>query len=61
MMKVPHNPDKWRTSSFSGEQTDCVQLHPDGAVRDSKNPNGPSLELPFARLVSAVKAGRLTR
>lgn len=61
MMKVPHNPDKWRTSSFSAEQTDCVEVHPDGAVRDSKNPDGPVLRVGFAGLLAAVKADCLTR
>ncbi len=61
MMKIAHDSDGWRTSSYSAEQTDCVQLHQDGAVRDSKNPDGPVLKLRFAGLVSAVKTDRLTR
>lgn len=56
MMKVP---DRWRKSSFSGEQTDCVELGSSGAVRDSKNPTGPVLSLPLGRLLAAVKTGTI--
>ena len=38
----------WRKSSFSGTETDCVELAwpANGvAVRDSKNPTGPVLLL----------------
>jgi hypothetical protein len=51
MTKVPH---KWRKSSYSGPDTDCVELHPDGAVRDSKNPDGPQLRASIVGLVTAV-------
>jgi Domain of unknown function (DUF397) len=38
---------RWRKSSRSGSQTDCVEVAPaaDGGlhVRDSKNPDGPVL------------------
>jgi hypothetical protein len=61
MKTVPEVGDKWRTSSYSAQQTDCVELHPDGAVRDSKNPDGPVLATSLSGLLSAVKAGHLTR
>lgn len=51
--------DGWRTSSFSGTGTECVQLHRSGAVRDSKNPDGPQLTVRVSELVAAVKAGQL--
>lgn len=52
----------WRKSSYSsGNNGDCVELHPAGAVRDSKNPSGPVLGLPWAGLVAAVKADLITR
>jgi hypothetical protein len=54
-------PRGWRKSSFSGEQTDCVELAGGlDAVRDSKNPavhltiNPASVEA----LVASVKAQR---
>lgn len=52
---------RWRKSSFSGAQSDCVEAsHRLDAVRDSKN---PTVALPgdVSRLLDAVKAGRLTR
>ncbi|HEV2783788.1 MAG TPA: DUF397 domain-containing protein [Actinophytocola sp.] len=51
---------RWRKSSFSGEDSSCVELASTlDAVRDSKSPN---LVLSFAGLrefVRAVKAGRI--
>ena len=54
---------RWRKARASGTQggSDCVELHPVGAVRDSKNPNGPRLALPLGGLLAAVKADSLTR
>ncbi|MCP2260603.1 protein of unknown function (DUF397) [Streptoalloteichus tenebrarius] len=57
---------KWRKSSYSGTQTDCVEVaavSPGVAVRDSKNPGGPVLlfeRAGFASFVDRVKSGRLT-
>ncbi|WP_433274244.1 DUF397 domain-containing protein [Actinosynnema sp. CS-041913] len=43
----------WRKSSRSGAATNCVEVRADlGAIRDSKQPDGP--ELPF-RDAHAVK------
>lgn len=50
---TPNDP-RWKTSSYSGEQGDCVELHPDGAVRDSKNPDGPMLLVPLSKVVAAA-------
>ena len=39
----------WRTSSYSGNGGDCVQVAPASdrvLVRDSKNPDGPALAVP---------------
>lgn len=55
MMKVPHDPDGWLKSSHSAQETDCVELHQSGAVRDSKNPDGPALILPIADVVNIAK------
>jgi hypothetical protein len=49
----------WRKSSRSGTATNCVELANTGAVRDSKNPTGPTLTVDLDTLVTAAKAGRL--
>lgn len=52
----------WRKSSFSGgDNGDCVELGNVGAVRDSKNPDGPRLAVSLGVLVAAVKDDRLAR
>lgn len=52
----------WRKSSFSGGDNQCVELADTlGAVRDSKNPNGPALSVDLSRMLAAVKAGHLDR
>ena len=48
---------RFKKSSFSGEQTDCVELAHTGMVRDSKNPRGPILAVPLAGLL-ATRQGR---
>ncbi|HTE86171.1 MAG TPA: DUF397 domain-containing protein, partial [Dehalococcoidia bacterium] len=36
----------WRKSTYSNaEQVDCVEVAVHGAVRDSKNPDGPVLNV----------------
>ncbi len=52
---------RWRKSSHSGGNGgDCVELaHTLAAVRDSKNPTGPTLSVNAAALITAVKAGRI--
>jgi hypothetical protein len=51
----------WRKSTYSGtvEGGDCVELAAHGAVRDSKNPDGPVLSGDITALVAAVKAGQI--
>jgi hypothetical protein len=48
-MTAPHFPETaWRTSSFSGANSNCVQVacaQDAVATRDSKNPTGPRLSL----------------
>lgn len=51
----------WRKSSRSGGDGSCVELAYVGAVRDSKNPDGPRLRVDLPGLLGAVKAGRLGR
>jgi hypothetical protein len=48
----------WRKSSYSGNDHNCVELAA-GAVRDSKNPDGPVLSVDVAALVAAVKRRQL--
>ena len=51
----------WRKSTYSGSADDgnCVELAAHGAVRDSKNPDGPVLSANITALVVAVKAGQI--
>ncbi|WP_367137444.1 DUF397 domain-containing protein [Saccharothrix sp. HUAS TT1] len=42
----------WRKSSFSGSGESCVEVAPVGegvAMRDSKNPGGPTLSFTISR------------
>jgi Domain of unknown function (DUF397) len=54
---------RWRKSSYSGSGNNCVQVSasdPGVAVRDSKDPNGPTLVFSpqhWRTFVAAVKAG----
>jgi hypothetical protein len=51
----------WRKSTYSGttDNSNCVELAEQGAVRDSKNPAGPVLLVDVTALVTAVKSGQL--
>ena len=49
----------WRKAFRSGAQSNCVELANTGAVRDSKNPAGPTLAADLPILLSAIKSGRL--
>ncbi|HEX7658600.1 MAG TPA: DUF397 domain-containing protein [Pseudonocardiaceae bacterium] len=59
-MATPNMHDlRWRTSSYSGNQGQCVEIatmHDGAAIRDSKNPTGGTLMLTG----SAWKAFRTT-
>jgi hypothetical protein len=50
----------WRKSSRSGETGQCVELASFGAVRDSKNPTGPTLTVDLTALITAVKSTKFT-
>jgi hypothetical protein len=54
-------PDEvWRKATFSGQDSDCVEVSSQSRVRDSKNPDGGAL--PGAvDLVHAAKAELLNR
>lgn len=61
MKNVPDAPVAWRKSSHSAQETDCVELAWVGALRDSKNPHGPTLAVDIASLLSAAKRGQFDR
>jgi hypothetical protein len=49
--------ERWRKSRrSSGQNGNCVELSNLGAVRDSKNPTGPTLPCDVTALVRAVKS-----
>jgi len=49
---------EWRKSSFSGSGGNCVQVRQDqAAIRDSKNPAGPSLPVDLPTLLAAIRSG----
>lgn len=51
--------DGWQKSSWSGGSGDCVEVRRDRtAIRDSKNPDGPRLEVTpgmFAALIEWIR------
>ena len=52
----------WRKSSKSNSASQCVEVRGDlAAVRDSKNPSGPTVAADLSRLLATVKSGRLDR
>ena len=59
---MTNGPHRWRRSSYSGTETNCVELAESlDLVRDSKNPDGPSLRVNVVAWLGAVKSGRLAR
>jgi hypothetical protein len=54
-------PHRWRKSSRSSTGPNCVELAATlDHVRDSKNPDGPTLRCDVSVLLADVKAGRLS-
>ncbi|MPZ81911.1 MAG: DUF397 domain-containing protein [Actinophytocola sp.] len=78
-MDTAPRPPRWRTSSFSSNGANCVEVswrkasfssngsacvevsHDLAAVRDSKNPEGPTLGVDLRRFVSVIREGQLDR
>lgn len=53
---------EWRKSSFSGDGGNCVQVRRDlTALRDSKNPTGPTLTADLTHLVTTIRSGTRSR
>jgi len=53
--------NNWHKSTYSNDQSACVEVAHPFAVRDSKNPGGPVLRVDLAAMLSAVRSGRLHR
>lgn len=52
-------PKSWRKSSKSTNSTNCVEVRGDlSAVRDSKNPDGPALEIGSKAVTALVRGIR---
>ena len=52
----------WRKSSRSGGNGgQCVELSQLGAIRDSKNPHGPTLQAKLQAFLTEIKTGHLDR
>jgi hypothetical protein len=51
--------DRWRKASQSTDSGACVEVHPAGAVRDSKSPAGPMLR--FAKWAALAALVDLVR
>ncbi|MFR9727922.1 DUF397 domain-containing protein [Saccharopolyspora sp. MS10] len=50
---------RWQKSSYTNPNGNCVELSvPRGAVRDSKDPDGPVLLVDVAGFLGAVRRGR---
>lgn len=58
-MTVPQDTQRWRKANRSAEQGACVELGSQGAIRDSKNPGGPTLPVDLLSLIAAVKNDRI--
>lgn len=52
---------RWRKSSHSGNDADCVELAlaaPHAMVRDSKNPNAGALKLPTPAFTDLIRVAK---
>lgn len=61
-MGTAPRPHRWRTSSYSSNGSNCVEVSDDlAAVRDSKNVEGPTLRVDLRRFVTALQDGLFDR
>jgi hypothetical protein len=59
-MNVPHDRwTDWKKSTHS-ENNGCVEVHPSGMLRDSKDPAGPTLDVNLKPMIDAAKRGDLS-
>lgn len=55
MGTAPRSP-RWRRSTFSSNGTDCVEVSHDLAtIRDSKNPDGPTLRADLRQFLTILR------
>ncbi|MGI8312301.1 DUF397 domain-containing protein [Saccharopolyspora hattusasensis] len=53
---------KWQKSSYSHANGNCIELTTTlDAIRDSKDPYGPTLSVDVSTFVRAVRQGRFDR
>ncbi|WP_338595727.1 DUF397 domain-containing protein [Saccharopolyspora sp. SCSIO 74807] len=53
---------RWQKSSYSHPSGECVELSiPRGRMRDSKDPDGPTLPVDVPTLLTAIRQGRFDR
>jgi hypothetical protein len=61
-MDTAPRPYRWRTSSYSSNGTNCIEVsHDPTAVRDSKNPEGRTLPVDLRLFVNAIQGGQFDR
>ncbi|WP_083821690.1 DUF397 domain-containing protein [Saccharopolyspora spinosa] len=54
--------NNWRKSSYSNINGDCVEITATlDAIRDSKDPDGPTLAVDVSMFVRSVQHGRFDR
>jgi Domain of unknown function (DUF397) len=57
-MTTPNRRVEWRKATYSDQGNGCVELaNTLDRVRDSKNPNGPTLAVDVHAFVARLKAG----
>jgi hypothetical protein len=61
-MDTAPRPHRWRTSSYSSNGTNCIEVsHDPATIRDSKNPEGQTLPVDLRLFVNAIQGGQFDR